>query len=115
MKRLLILAMTGAMATPGVALGQQKSVPDNPAAAGTSEDRAADLMIRRIYIETPVEVVLPSAVMTRLRQLGYRNLHDFDIERGLYEVEATSPAGSDVELEIDPISGAILDIDDNWF
>jgi hypothetical protein len=72
-------------------------------------------MVRGIYVAQPTTIVLPSAVMSRLDAMGYRNLRDFDVERGRYEVEATNAAGREVELEIDPLTGAILDVDDNWF
>ena len=53
--------------------------------------------------------------MVRLLNLGYTNIHDFDVEWRVYEVEATTPAGEDVEIEIDPITGSILDIDEDFF
>lgn|GEM_PF-1766167 len=37
------------------------------------------------------------------------------MEWGEYEVEAMSPAGEDVEIEIDPVTGAILEIDEDFF
>lgn len=32
-----------------------------------------------------------------------------------YEVEATAPNGEEVEIEIDPVAGRILDIEGNFF
>lgn len=113
MKGMLAMVVAGLMLAPHGAWAQEKTP-----AAGTSakaEDEAANLMVRRIYIHEPATIVLPSAVMARLRTLGYRDLRDFDIERGVYEIEATSPSGQAVELEVDPVSGAIVDIDENWF
>jgi len=43
------------------------------------------------------------------------NTHDVVVEWGEYEVEAMSPAGEDVEIEIDPVTGAILEIDEDFF
>jgi uncharacterized membrane protein YkoI len=57
----------------------------------------------------------PSQVIERLHEIGYTDIDDFDVEWGQYEVEATSPGGDDVELEIDARTGTILDVDDDWF
>lgn len=112
------------LSAPSMSLAQAQSQPQAQSAAAQgqpvsdqarSEDEAANMMVRHIYVVEPAGIVLPSAVMARPSSLGYRNLRDFDVERGLYEVEATNAAGREVELEIDPITGAIIDIDDNWF
>lgn len=113
MKAMLSIIIAGAMLAPHATLAQDKAPPTR--APANSEDEAANVMVRGIYIQQPVTIVLPSAVMARLRTLGYRDLRDFDIERGVYEVEATSPSGQSVELKVDPVSGAIVDIDENWF
>lgn len=109
-------AMAAQDQTQSQAQAQSAAAQGQPVSAqARDEDEAANLMVRRIYVAEPATIVLPSVVMARLSALGYRNLRDFDVERGLYEVEATNPDGREVELEVDPITGAILDIDDNWF
>lgn len=118
---LATLAVTALSAVSANAAQPQEQAP-SAAAEGKpvstearDEDEAANLMVRGIYVAQPTTIVLPSAVMSRLDAMGYRNLRDFDVERGRYEVEATNAAGREVELEIDPLTGAILDVDDNWF
>jgi uncharacterized membrane protein YkoI len=83
----------------------------------TMEDAAgaAEAMVGRVYVYEPATPVPPAMVIERLQELGYTNIHDFDVEWGEYEVEAMSPAGDDVEIEIDPITGAILEIDEDFF
>ena len=78
-------------------------------------DLAAERMFGGRYIRDPVNYWRPSEVVVRLRELGYVNIHDFDMEWDNYEVEATSPTGEDVEIEIDPVTGAITDVDEDWF
>ena len=77
-------------------------------------DEAAEDMMTAVYVYDTVDYLLPSDVMNRLQSLGYSNFEDFDVEYGAYEVEATTPDGDEVEIEIDPISGAILDVDEDW-
>ncbi|WP_230533865.1 PepSY domain-containing protein [Microvirga roseola] len=81
----------------------------------TEADRAANVVIERRYVYDRATTVTPSQIVARLRDLGYRDIHDFDVEYDHYEVEALSPSGEEVELEIDPVTGAILDIEENFF
>ncbi|WP_089886557.1 PepSY domain-containing protein [Citreimonas salinaria] len=38
-----------------------------------------------------------------------------DVEWGRHEVEAYAPDGNEVEIEFDPVTGAIMDIFAYWF
>ena len=53
-----------------------------------------------------------TAVVTMLEGLGYTAIQDFDVDRDEYEVEATAPGGEEVEIEIDPLTGEILEIEE---
>lgn len=88
-----------------------------PAAAQdwSDADAAAEEMMTGMYVYDAADYKLPSQIVANLMERGYTDIDDFDVEWGEYEVEATSPTGDDVELEIDPISGAIMDVDDDWF
>lgn len=81
----------------------------------TSAGEAADTMFVEVYGANVPEYVTVSDTIQRLQEMGYTNIHDFDVEWGVYEVEADAPNGNEVEVEIDPVSGAILEIEDNWF
>lgn len=72
-------------------------------------------MVTRSYIITPLTPVTPSEVVAKLRELGYTGIRDFDVEYRIYEVEAISPLGEEVEIEIDPATGAILEIEEDFF
>lgn len=47
-------------------------------------------------------------VRAKLAVAGYTNVHDVDYEDGIWNAEADSPAGKDVELKIDPATGAVM-------
>ncbi len=53
-------------------------------------------------------------IANQLQSQGYRNVRDIELDDGRYEVEATNPAGYNVDLKVDPRDGRILeeDIDD---
>jgi hypothetical protein len=78
-------------------------------------DEAAREMMMRTHVYEVGAWRMPSEVVARLRELGYTGIDDFDVEYGEYEVEAQTPDGEAVEIEINPVTGAIMDIDENWF
>ncbi len=47
-------------------------------------------------------------VRAKLAVAGYTNVHDVDYEDGIWNAEADNPAGKDVELKIDPATGAVM-------
>jgi len=81
----------------------------------TAADEAANLMFVEVYGATVPTYVSATDAVARMMDMGYTNIHNFDVEWGTYEVEAYAPDGNEVEIEYDPVTGAILDIDDNWF
>jgi len=101
----------------GKQTGQQNEQGDaNKKSQNMAEqDKAAEEMINMIYVYETTPFRTPTSVVAKLIDLGYTNIHDFDVEYNSYEVEATNMDGNEVELTIDPITGAITDIDNNWF
>lgn len=47
-------------------------------------------------------------IANRLQSQGYSNVRDIEFDDGRYEVEATNPAGQNVDLKVSPRDGAIL-------
>ncbi|MGF1607239.1 MAG: PepSY domain-containing protein [Rhodothalassiaceae bacterium] len=88
-----------------------------PAAAEdwADEDQAAREMMAGVFVYDVGDFMLPSEVAANLLERGYTEIEDFDIEYNRYEVEVEMASGEELELEIDPVTGAILDVDDNWF
>ena len=78
-------------------------------------ERAAGTMVEQLYVRDLPTYWTPREVVERLQELGYTNIHDFDVEWSHYEVEAYVPNGEDVEVEVDPVTGQILDVEENWF
>ena len=54
-----------------------------------------------------------TAVVGLLEELGYTDIEDFDVDRDEYEVEATNPEGIEVEIELDPVTGEILEVEED--
>jgi hypothetical protein len=47
-------------------------------------------------------------VVQKLEAAGYRDIRGLELDDGLWEADATSPRGFEIELKINPGSGAIL-------
>lgn len=80
----------------------------------TAADEAAEVMFVEVYGDTVPTYVTATDAVARMEAMGYTGIHDFDVEWGVYEVEAFAPDGNEVEIEYDPVTGAILSISDNW-
>ncbi|TFL19666.1 PepSY domain-containing protein [Jannaschia formosa] len=78
-------------------------------------DEAAEVMFVEVYGDAVPDYTTATDAVARMEAMGYTNIHDFDVEWGNYEVEAIAPDGNEVEIEYDPVTGAILDVSDNWF
>jgi len=49
----------------------------------------------------------PDQIKSKLEAAGYKNVHDIEFDDGRYEAEATSAAGTAVDLDIDATTGAV--------
>ncbi|MGQ4273855.1 PepSY domain-containing protein [Terrihabitans sp. B22-R8] len=47
-------------------------------------------------------------ISSRLEAAGYTRITDIESDDGLYEVDATSPEGHRVDLDVDPRTGAVV-------
>lgn len=57
--------------------------------------------------------VLPmsaTAAIGLLEQLGYSGIESFEVHAHEYDIEATSPGGRAVQIEMDPLTGDILEV-----
>ena len=50
----------------------------------------------------------PEEVTRKVEAAGYTNIHDLEYDDGRWELEATSPAGVAVDLDVDATTGNIL-------
>lgn len=78
-------------------------------------DRAAETMMGRVNAREVPTYMTPTEVAAMLQERGYTNITEFDVEWNHYEVEAFTPTGEEVEIEVDPVTGRILDVEENWF
>jgi len=109
-------ACTFLLATAAVAQTDDTTMEDQVTQEEmTAADEAADVMFGEIYGDAAPTYMTTTDAVDRMMAMGYTNVHDLDVEWGVYEVEAYAPDGNEVEIEFDPVSGAILDISDNWF
>ncbi|HEV7346031.1 MAG TPA: PepSY domain-containing protein [Devosia sp.] len=92
------------------AIAQVEITPDEFTAA----DEAAARMYGGVYGDAPPTYMSTSDAIDRIQAMGYTGIHDLDVEWGVYEVEAIAPNGNEVEIEFDPVTGAILEVSDNW-
>ena len=70
-------------------------------------------MIAADYVGADTLPMSATAVIGMLERLGYTDFEDFDVDSDEYEIEATSPEGIEVEIELDPLTGEILEIEED--
>jgi hypothetical protein len=58
--------------------------------------------------DRPVTDKERARVTEALEKRGYKNVHDMEVDNGRFEADATSPAGDEVELELDMKSLKII-------
>ena len=80
-----------------------------------SAEVAAERMYGGVYGSGVPAYMTVTEAIERLRELGYTGVDEVDVEWNHYEIEAYTPDGREVEIEFDPVTGSITDIEDNWF
>jgi uncharacterized membrane protein YkoI len=81
---------------------------DARSANGNSIDVRLDAKTGQVYPDEQVTNLSKADVSAKLSAAGYTNVHDVDYEDGMWNAEAEDPAGRDVELKLDPESGAVV-------
>lgn len=97
-----------------VALAQTEGESMTEEEMAAADEAAANMFVQIYGDAVPTYTTVPEAI-DRMEAMGYTGIHEFDVEWGRYEVEAIAPDGNEVEIEFDPVTGAILEIEDNWF
>jgi hypothetical protein len=79
----------------------RKTVPVLALAAlvGAGAANAADV--------PPADTLSPAEIVRSLESAGYKNVHDVEFDDGHYDVDAVSPAGVAVDLDVDPLTGKV--------
>lgn len=50
-------------------------------------------------------------VREKLAAAGYSNVHDVKYKHGLWKADADGPEGEDLDVKMDPVSGAVISVD----
>jgi hypothetical protein len=69
---------------------------------------AAPLATARAQAGAAPGTLSPAEITRKVEAAGYTNIHDLEYDDGRWELEATSPAGVPVDLDVDAATGSIL-------
>lgn len=75
---------------------------------GNHVELKIDPATRKVYPDQPVGKISKDQIIVKLQDAGYTNVHDVDMEAGVWKAEANDSAGNDVEIKLDPDDGHIL-------
>jgi len=81
---------------------------DARSANGNRVDVRIDAKSGKVYPDEQVANLSEADVRAKLAAAGYTHVHDVDYEDGIWNAEADDPANKDVELKIDPRTGAVI-------
>jgi membrane protein implicated in regulation of membrane protease activity len=81
---------------------------DARSADGNRVDVRIDAATGEVFPDEQVANLGEADVRAKLAAAGYTNVHDVDYEDGIWNAEADDPAGKDVEVKIDPKTGAVI-------
>ena len=81
---------------------------DARSADGNRVDVRLDPATGEVYPDEQVAQLSERDVHAALAAQGYTNVHDVDYEDGIWNAEADDPAGTDVDLKLDPRTGTVI-------
>lgn len=81
---------------------------DAKSADGNHVEVKIDAATGKIYPDERVATIDKDAIIVKAQDAGYTNVHDVEMEGGVWKVEANDSAGNDVELKMDPDDGHII-------
>ena len=81
---------------------------DAKSADGRHVEVRIDAATGKSIPDEPVATIGKDEIITKLLAAGYTNVHDVEMEGGVWKAEADNSAGEDVEIKLDPNDGHIL-------
>jgi uncharacterized membrane protein YkoI len=81
---------------------------DAKSADGNHVEVKIDAATGKIYPDERVATLGKDAIIVKAQDAGYTNIHDVELEGGVWKVEANDSEGNDVELKMDPDDGHII-------
>ncbi len=86
---------------------------DARSADGNRVDVRIDARTGAVYPDEQVANLSEADVRAKLSAAGYTGVHDVDYDDGVWNAEADDPAGKEVELKIDPVTGAVIGVEED--
>jgi hypothetical protein len=81
---------------------------DAKSADGEHVEVRIDAVTGKIIPDEKVATIGKDEIIAQLQSAGYTNVHDVEMEGGVWKAEADNSAGEDVELKLDPNDGHVL-------
>ena len=81
---------------------------DAKSADGNHVELKIDAATRNIYSDDEVATIGKDQIIIKVQAAGYTNVHDVEMEDGVWKAEANDSKGNDVELKLDPNDGHII-------
>lgn len=86
---------------------------DARSADGNRVDVRIDARTGAVYPDEQVANLSEADVRAKLSAAGYTGVHGVDYDDGVWNAEADDPAGKEVELKIDPVTGAVIGVEED--
>ena len=81
---------------------------DAKSADGNHVEVKIDAATGEIYPDEPIATIGKDQIIINVQAAGYTNVHDVEMEAGVWKAEANDSKGNDVELKLDPNDGHVI-------
>ena len=81
---------------------------DAKSADGKHVEVKVDSSTGKIIPDEHVATISKDQIIIKVQDAGYTNVHDVEMEGGVWKAEANDSSGADVELKLDPDDGHII-------
>lgn len=81
---------------------------DGKSADGQHVEVRIDAATGKIIPDEKIATIGKDQIIAQLQATGYTNVHDVELEGGVWKAEANNSSGADVEIKLDPDDGHIL-------
>jgi len=103
-----LLASKGFTEINDVAFKEGTWTADAKSADGNRVELKIDAATHNIYSDEEIATIGKDQIIIKVQAAGYTNVHDVEMEGGVWKAEANDSDGNDVELKLDPNDGRII-------
>ena len=103
-----LLASRGFTDINDVAFKEGTWTADAKSADGNRVELKIDAATHNIYSDDEIATIGKDQIIINVQAAGYTNVHDVEMEGGVWKAEANDSKGNDVELKLDPNDGHII-------